>query len=53
MSKEFRCAGCRAWYNESESAGECPYCENENVSEVRDVNGGTERAKERTQGDSL
>ncbi len=52
MSKEFKCAGCGTWYDESED--ECPFCENENVSDTRGYpDGRTERTAEGTQGDSL
>ncbi len=52
MREEFKCAGCGTWYDSGEN-DECPFCENENVSDTRDVNGGTERAEEGTQGGSL
>ncbi len=36
MREEWKCAGCGAWYDPAEE-DECPFCENENVSEVRGV----------------
>ena len=33
--EDLRCAGCDQWYDEEDGGGECPWCGNENVSEVR------------------
>lgn len=35
MREEVKCAGCDTWYDPAEEEGACPFCDNENISDVR------------------